>query len=297
MAVREPVRSQVSDTGEGAQAQQPSFGRGRRGAVRVFALLGLLALNFLTVLVITEAARGADPERALEPPGSIEAQIGAEHPGEAVHLTGALAVLSLGAFGLAGLVLRPERAGSATHAAGAAAAWLVASGVVGDPDNYGGQAGPFDPVFLIMAVPALVAVALAVPWREWRRGGVRRPRLLLLAAAGLPWLWYGIDQAMMQRNTWPPLADPHHQSHWFTMALVGFGLVIIVAGASLSGRGWRTATTTAGIAAAGIGVTSLLASDAASALPPALAVGAALWGLATLVVTWQESRRPGPVAS
>jgi hypothetical protein len=291
MAVREPVRASKAEAREQAQSQQSGLGRGRRIAVRAFALLGLLALNFLTVMVVTEAARGADPQRALEPPGSPEAQIGGEHPGEAVHLTGALAALAVGVAGLAGLVIRPERAGSATHAAGAAAAWLVASGVVGNPDNHGGQAGAIDPVFPIMAVPALVAVALAVPWREWRRGGVRRPRLLLLAAAGLPWLWYGLDQAMMQRNTWPPLADPHHQSHWFTMALVGFGLVIIVAGASLSGRGWRTTTTTAGIAAAGIGVTSLLASDATSALPPVLAATAVLWGLAALALTWREPRR------
>lgn len=88
----------------------------------------------------------------------------------------------------------------------------------------------------------------------------------------------------MQRNTWPPLADPHHQAHWVAMA-------IVVASAALSGAGWRLAAVTAGVAAVALAAASLLAPEAASALHPGWAVVALLWGGAVLAVTWREARR------
>jgi hypothetical protein len=271
-------------------SDESRLGPGRRNAVRVLAGVALLAFNFMFVFVISDAAgRIGDAGHDLEPPGSEVARIGAEHPGEAVHLVGATAALIIGVSGLVGLVARPQRAGSATQVGLAAVAWLFASFLVGEPDNHGGQAGVIDLAFVILAVPALVTASVAAPWGAWRRGQLR-PALLVAALIGLPWLWYAIDQGLMQRNSWPPLADPHHQAHWFTMSLLAGLTLLLVAGSALPGRGWRVAAITAGISAMAVAVASLAAPAAASALRPAWAIGALLWGIGVLAVTWRASR-------
>lgn len=267
------------------------LGRGRRLAVRVLAVLGLLTFSFMLVFAATDAIGRLGQEAQLVPAESSEAQIGAHHPGELVHIVGAVAAVALGASGLVGLIVRPQRAGSATQTGAAAVAMLIATVVVGNPDNHGGQAGLLDPAFAIMAVPPLAAALVAAPWRTWRRAGPK-PRLLLLAAVALPGLSYAFDQGLMQRNTWPPLADPHHQAHWYAMSVLAFMTVLVIAGASLAGRGWRTAAFSAGAAATAVGTVSLLAPGAASALHPAWAAAAAIWGLAVLAVTWRERTSP-----
>jgi hypothetical protein len=264
--------------------------RGRRIAVRLLAVLALVAFNFMLVFVFNDALGRVGETQALEPPGSPQARIGAEHPGEAAHIVGAALAVTFGVTGLAGLLVGPQRAGSATHAGLAAGAWLVAAAVVGDPDNYGGHAGPIDFAFVVLAVPTLIAALLASPWRAWRSGGVPRPEFLVAAAAGVPWLWHGLQQGLMQRYTWPPMADPHHQAHWFVMSLVAFLIVLVCAGAALSGSGWRVATVTSGASGTAIAVASLAAPESASALQPAWAVGALLWGLTILALTWRASR-------
>lgn len=271
-------------------AHQDELSSGRRIAVRVLAVLGLLAFNFMLVFVFNDALARVGETQVLEPPGSPQAQMGAEHPGEAVHIIGAAAAVVFGVTGLAGLLVRPQRAGSATHAGLAALGWLLAAAVVGDPDNHGGQAGPIDVAFVVLAVPALIAALLAAPWRAWRSGGLARPEFLIAAAAGVPWLWHGVQQGLVQRYTWPPMADPHHQAHWFAMAVVAFLIVLVCAGAALAGRGWRVATVTSGVSAAAIAVAALAAPDGASAVHPAWAIGAILWGVTVLGLTWRASR-------
>lgn len=268
-----------------------ALGRGSRMTVRVLSVLGLITFSFLLVFVVSDAAGRVGTEQMLEPAGSPEARIGAERPGEAVHLTGALAALLIGVTGLVGLTVRPERDGSAYQTAGAAVSILIAAFIVGDPNNVGGQAGPVDVVFVIMALPPLAAAAWARPWRTSRVNRPKRPRYLALAALSLPVLWYGIDQALMQRNTWPPLADPHHQAHWIAMAILAFMVPPVVASAALSGRGWRLGAITVGVAAIAVAAASFLAPQAASVLHPGWAVVALLWGLAVLALTWYEARR------
>lgn len=75
------------------------------------------------------------------------------------------------------------------------------------------------------------------------------------------------------------------------MALLAVMVVLVVATAALSGRGWRLAALTTGLAAISVAIVSWLASDAGSALAPAWAAAALLWGLAILAVTWVELRR------
>ncbi|HEX6581116.1 MAG TPA: hypothetical protein VF195_09625 [Actinomycetota bacterium] len=193
--------------------EQP-LSRGRTRAVRIVAVLGLLlfgsffsivALN--TLGVVSSGAEGSPDD----PPPSAEARFGAAHPGEALHAVGAVAVVVIGASGLVAMIVRPERPGHAYQVLAAMTGVLVTLSIVGDPDNVGGQASPIDPSLLLVTVPAVVAALLAAPWR--RRGSDDRWRthLLALAAVGaIPAARYGIDQALIQRNTFPPTADPHH---------------------------------------------------------------------------------------
>lgn len=267
--------------------------RRRRITVRMLAVLGLVTFSFMLMFVVSDAKGRVGQVHQLEPAGSPEAQIGADHPGETVHIAGAAAALALGGTGLIGLIARPQRAGSATQAGAASIAMLITIGIVGDPDNYGGQGLLFDPAFLILALPPLAAASAAAPWRAWRHGRVPRPRLLAVALLALPAVWYGIDQGVMQRNTWPPLADPHHQAHWYAMSVFAFATVLVVAGAALQGRGWRLAATSAAAAASAAAVSSLLDPASASALPTLWAVVVLAWGAAVLAVTWRQHRYAG----
>ncbi len=195
----------------------------------------------------------------------------------------------IAAAGLVGLIGNPRRAGSATHVMALGLAMLLVALIVGDPDNHGGHGLFVDPLVVVVALPVLAAAAVAVPWREWSRGGLRRPILLWLAVLALPLVWFGVDQALLQRNTWPPLADPHHQAHWMVMAEVAFVIPMVTAGAALSGGGWRAATAVAALGASAIAIPSLFYHDAASALPLWSAILGTLWAAAALSVAIRES--------
>ena len=273
-------------------ATAPHLGRGRRAAVRLLGVLGLLGLSLMPLSVVMEIRRADDPA-VLEQPGSEAAVYGVEHPGEEVHLVGAAALLVLGAVGLGTLIVRPDHAGAAIHSAAVATAFLAVTLIVGNPNNYGGQAGVIDIALLALAVPALAAALLAAPWRRWDP----HPRSLKvagLAVLGAPALIYGVAQALLQRTTWPPLADPHHQAHWLVMAVVAFAAVALVAGAGLGGRGWRMAASSGGVAAVVVGGASVWASSAASAPAWPAAVAAVAWGVAVVAVAQGRGlqRRP-----
>lgn len=267
------------------------IGRGRRSAVRGLAILGLFTASLFPVFATADALSRVGQDRVLEAAGSPEAQYGADHPSESIHIPASAAMAAIVASGLIGLIVRPSHAGFATHTGAVGIAMLSVAGVMGDPDNYGGQGLPVDPAVVVLAVPVLAAAAAAAPWREWRRGGLKHPELLVLAALALPALWFGVDQGLLQRNTWPPLADPHHQGHWMMMAQLAFAIPLATAGSALSGRGWRPATTTAAIGTLTIGVASLVDSQAGSALPMAWAVAATGWAVIVLAFTWGKSRR------
>jgi hypothetical protein len=260
--------------------------------VRIFAGLGLLTFCFMLTLVIIDAISPAANEDALVAPGSEVARIGAEHPGEAVHLTGALAAIVIGVAGLGMLAISPDNSGAGWLALAASISMLSAVLITGNADNHGGQAGLFDPAFLVMAIPPLLAALAARPWRGRYPIEPRRWHAVL-ACLGLPWVLYAVDQALMQRNTWPPKADPHHQAHWYAMGLAGFLIVLAIGASALpSRRGWATAATTGGLGAIAIGIASLVRNDAGSALPMWAAALAIAWGIAVMCITFANSRPP-----
>lgn len=261
--------------------------------VRVLALLGaaLLGLYFVPVTANTLGAKTTVVGSPGDPEPSEAAAHGASRPGEAVHAAGSAALLVLAFSGLLALFLRPEKGAHATHVIAFAAAMLLAVLLVGNPDNVGGQAGAVDPAFLILTLPALGAALTAAPWRAWRATRLGRPRLLGLAATGaVPAIWYGVVQALMQRNTYPPSADPHHNGHWFAMAVLAFALVLVLAGAAFSGRGWWVAASAAGLSATGLGVVAWLAPESASSPGPGWSALTALLGVATVVLVAAELR-------
>jgi hypothetical protein len=158
--------------------QQRRFSRGRRLGVRILAMLGLLLFMLFVGMVaaaavgIVEEASQASPR---DPPPSAAARFGASHPDEAVHVSGALGVLLIGGSGLVGLILRPERPGYSYQVLAAMLGALLTLPVVGNPDNYGGQAGWIDPVLLVFILPPMLAAAVAFPWRRWGSGHGWRP--------------------------------------------------------------------------------------------------------------------------
>lgn len=269
--------------------------RPRSTGVRLLALLGVVTFSFMFLIVAADALGliSSEPVGSPDDPApSASALEGAGAPGEVVHVIGALAVVAMGASGLVALVARPDRSGAAYQVLAAALGLIVATALVGNPDNYGGQAGAVDPAFLVLALPALGAGLASRPWRSRPSDGPVNLRLSALAVIGMvPAGWYGVDQALMQRNTFPPTADPHHQAHWFAMAVFAFVVVLVVASGSLSGPGWRLATAAGGLCAVSLGIGSLAAGEAGSALGPAWAGAALIWGLAVL---WLTARLAGP---
>lgn len=266
------------------------FGRVRRSVIRSLGVVALLTASLFPVFAITDAWSRVGHEQTLEPAGSPEAQYGADHPAETIHIPAFVAMAAIAASGLAGIITRPGHAGSATQTGAVGIAMLMASGIAGDPDNFGGQGLLVDPAVVALAAPVLTAACVAAPWREWRSGGIKRPLLLLLGLLALPALWFGVDQALLQRNTWPPLADPHHQTHWIVMAQLAFSIPLVTVGAALSGRGWRLAAVTASIGALAVGIFSIVAPQAASSLSTPWAIAATLWAGILLAFIWRRSQ-------
>lgn len=254
--------------------------------MRILAGIGLLlvCLTFGIVAADTAGLISTEPAGSpQDPPPSAAARAGAAAPDETVHAVGAIAVLVIGASGLGRLVARPARASAAYHVLSSMAGLLLTVPIVGDPDNFGGQAGPIDPVFVVVALPCVVGALLARPWRARAVAGGVRLRLLALAAVGaVPAAVYGIDQALMQRNSFPPSADPHHNAHWWVMSVFVFTVVLVLLASAAGRPGWRWSAATGSVGILAVGAASLLAPSAASALGTAWGAAAIAGGLAGL---------------
>jgi len=97
----------------------------------------------------------------------------------------------------------------------------------------GGMAGPIDPLFIVVALPGLAGALLAQPWRRADRSEWKNVILVLALIGLVPIASYGMDQALMQRNTFPPSADPHHNAHWWAMSALAFAGLLVLGGAGV----------------------------------------------------------------
>lgn len=276
------------------EVRERRLGRGRATAVRITAAVGLVLFALFfgmiaadTLDLIQPGAEGSPDD----PPPSESARLGAAHPGETVHVVGALGVIVIGGAGLVHLIARPDSTGAAVHVLGATVAILIVLPIVGDPNNVGGQAGPVDPVFVVLVLPSLVAALIASPWRRWRdAGSTRVPLLVLAAVAAVPAAWYAVDQALIQRTTYPPTADPHHNAHWFVMAAVASMVVLVTAAGALRDRGLLGARLGA-LTAVAFGGASLIDQEAASAVATYWAAAAVVWGVVTAWLSFRRADR------
>jgi hypothetical protein len=281
----------ASTTGHTSRGEERMSG-GRRLAVRLLAILGfaLFALFFGAIAAetmdIVQAGAEGSPN---DPPPSAAARFGAAHPGEAVHIAGVLSILFIVESGLIGLVVRPHQSAFAYQVLAAMLGILVTLPIVGDPNNYGGQAGPIDPALLILIVPSTVAALVALPWSRWRDGEARRAFLFVAAIGAIPATWYGVNQALMQRDTFPPTADPHHNAHWWSTAIIAFMAWLVVAAAAAPSRGWRIGAVGASVAAIGMGLTSIIDGSAASSFPLVWGIASVAWGVGALVLGFRRS--------
>lgn len=150
--------------------------------------------------------------------------------------------------------------------------------------------GRIDPLLLVLAFPSIVAAALAMPWGR-RRSGAGRRRFLALAAIGaIPAAVYGVNQALMQRDTFPPTADPHHNAHWWVMAVAAFVVILVTAAAAFPGRGWGLGALVGTASPIAFGLASIVDQSAASALPIGWAVASVVWGSVGVSLTVQAVR-------
>jgi hypothetical protein len=118
------------------------------------------------------------------------------------------------------------------------------------------------------------------------------PLLGLATVAAGPVAWWGVHQALLQRNTFPPTADPHHNSHWYVMAVLAFLVVLLSAAAGLSGERWRLPAATAALDALAVAIASLIAPQSASALGPHWSAAVLVWALAVGALVVRDGTRP-----
>lgn len=202
-------------------------------------------------------------------------------PPDVVHLVGAICYIFIVTLGLVSQLSAP-----ALHVAGfqqafmAGLALMVTAAIVGDPDNHGGQYGPFDPAYLIFFTPLLL-MAGSHPARQYlfKPGHLHPPLLFFAMVLAIPMFIYGVDQALIQRNSFPPGADPHHNSHWFIVAEVAFTIPLLTGLTGLRTRGWQVTSWSTPATLAALGTVSVMFPNSPSSFGSpygALAIAVAL---------------------
>ena len=197
---------------------------------------------------------------------------------EAVHLVGAISFALIVAAGLIPQLIAPARNVAAfQQALVAGLALLDTAAIVGDPDNQGGQYGPFDVTYVIFFAPLLILAAFHPARRDLLKiVQLRAPLVLMAAVIAVPLCIYGVNQGLIQRNSWPPSSDPHHNSHWFVMAELAFTIPLAAGVAGLGGRGWQVVSAITPVTLAALGTISVLFPKA----PSSLGIG---WGVLAIM--------------
>lgn len=248
-------------------------------AVRILTLIGLALYVFVFSIVVA----------------GDSGWTGDEH----VHFVGAVLMGLALVAGMGKLIVHPEDRAALVHGAVMLFALLLVQAVVGNPDNQGGQAGPYDITYLIVSIPFLVAVALAIRLTPRGRGrSAVDPVFLVIGLVGLAVaLPYAIDQALTQRNSWPPAADPHHNAHWATMSQVAVipGFLLILS--TLPRVGSRTQAKFAGMLAVVLGAVSVFYSEDSSSLGLAAGLAAVASGVTVILVAASRSGPASPPGS
>ena len=140
--------------------------------------------------------------------------------------------------------------------------------IVGNPDNYGGNVGIFDPAFLILILPILL-LWLLHPYRKRilisNSSQASKAFALVFVVLLIPLFIYGVQQSLTQRNSFPPLSDIHH-SHWHTMGTLAFSTIFIGLVGSLRTRGYFLPAGIASFSLAIVGLVSVFNTSAPSSL-------------------------------
>lgn len=216
-----------------------------------------------------------------------------DEPLHHVHHVGAALFIGLVVVGLLAQLRAPERNGAAfLQVVMGVVAIQFTNFIMGDPDNHGGNVGIMDPAFLVFLVPVVVLAALhPARGRVLHVGaGISRPLAGIALATAAPLAMYGVDQALVQRNSWPPLADPHHQK-WFMMAFLSFAILLVGLVASARPAGWRVPAWSAGTTAVVLGLVSALYPDLASSLGSVWGSVSVLGGAAFIgAAEWEAAR-------
>jgi len=252
--------------------------RTRRGAFKIcsalFALLYSFLLGAVSGLIGTDGSTWNDPIHR-------------------VHHTGSTIFIGIIVVGLLAQLRAPEHNVAAFQQVVAGIlAILSANLIVGDPDNYGGNVGIIDPAILIFLVPVIVLVVLhPARARLFHRGlGMSHALVGIALVAAIPLAIYGVEQALAQRNSWPPTADPHHPK-WWMMATLAFGISFVGLLASLRTAGWHIAGWSAGMAAVLFGLISMLYPEQASSVGRMWGSISVLGGAAFIgAVVWEAGR-------
>ncbi len=209
-----------------------------------------------------------------------------------VHHVGISLFIGIVVVGLLAQLRAPERnIASFQQAVVGVLAIQIVNLIVGDPDNYGGNVGIIDPVFLIFLVPVGILAALHPARASLFRSGLGMSRTLagMALAAAVPLAIYGVEQALVQRNSWPPTSDPHH-TKWAWMASFAFAIPLVGLVAAARTEGWRVPAYSAGIAAIVFGLVSVLYPGHASSVGRMWGSLSILGGTAFMIASVWEAR-------
>lgn len=186
-----------------------------------------------------------------------------------VHHIGAITFTGFVVIGLASQLYKNAKFVAGFQQVLAAMLGMIVTGfIVGDPDNYGDNLAIFDLAMLMFIIPVIVLYFLH-PNRSqifrFQFKDIDKTQLYLGLLVLIPLSLYGVQQALLQRNSYPPLSDIHH-AHWHAMADWAFATIIIVLVSSLRAKGFIIPTLMSAIGMLFIGTASIVNTQAPSSL-------------------------------
>ncbi len=172
--------------------------------------------------------------------------------------------------------------------------FVVMGFIVGDPDNYGNNVAIFDLANLFLVFPVVLLVALhpdrkRILWPDFSK--IKKSLLLLYSTILIPFFVYGFMQSIVQRNSYPPLSDIHHQ-HWLAMSTVAFAIIFVGFVGALRSPGYLMPMGMSAFSLLVLGIVSVLAPHAASSLGTILGGVSILSGSIALWIFHDEAFAP-----